>query len=109
MKSCIEGETMEATKKTRTDAKRIAMCLGHDRDALKEEDGDTLEQLAKMRGGRREKCDGPGPGTHKWTFPDGSVLMVDEDGWDFGYPGCFCWQGVGHFEACPAKAKGEKP
>lgn len=38
----------------------------------------------------------------RYTVPDGSVLTMSGDSWDLGYPGCFCWQGVGHDAVCTA-------
>ena len=36
----------------------------------------------------------------RWTFADGSVITIAGDGWDFGYPGCYCWEGAGHTDEC---------
>lgn len=35
-------------------------------------------------------------GITRYTFADGSVIVPAGDGWDLGYPDCFCWQGAGH-------------
>lgn len=38
--------------------------------------------------------------TYRYEFVDGSVITVAGDGWDFGYPDCYCWRGAGHTEEC---------
>ena len=63
---------------------------------------ESLDALCERNRGRCEYRDGHGTDTYRYTFADGSVITVAGDGWDYGYVGCFCWQGVGHSDECVA-------
>jgi len=45
---------------------------------------------------------GGGHATHRYTFADGSAITFAGGAWDLGYAGCYCWEGVGHTDACTA-------
>ncbi len=44
---------------------------------------------------------------YRWDFRDGSCLTMCGDGWDLGFPRCYCWQEAGHVEDCPADDEAE--
>ena len=60
----------------------------------------TLDSVSNDHKASVEWRDGMGTGTYRYTYPDGSVITVAGDGWDFGYPCCYCWQGAGHTQEC---------
>lgn len=44
--------------------------------------------------------------SERWTFHDGSVITIQAEVWDLGYPDCWCWQGAGHADGCKEVDKG---
>ncbi len=79
-----------------TIAKQISKELDNDGQKFETDDGRTLDYLCWMQ---HTRCYGQGIDVYRYVFPDGSVITVCGDAWDFGYAGCFCFQSVGH-EAC---------
>lgn len=78
------------------DAQRFSKLFDDDGQTFMTKDGQSISDVAERMGADREreheKC--------RYTFPDGSIITVAGDGWDLGYPDCWCWQGAGHHEDC---------
>jgi len=62
-----------------------------------------IDVACLCQGGWQEWRDGPGSDIYRWAFPDGSVITIAGAAWDFGFPGCWCWGGIGHTEECSAR------
>ena len=83
---------------TKTTAELVGEQLG--------DDGETFVTIMGVRLLDPERCYGGETvhwrgDSHRHTYKDGSVITVAGDYWDYGFPGCFCWQGAGHNEDCP--------
>ena len=97
-----------------TTAERISARYGDDGQCWVDGDNVTIDDAcAAERGVTIDERPGTS-GTVRYTFSDGSVLTIAGDGWDLGFPGCYCWQGAGHDQVtCEADkvnavARGEK-
>lgn len=87
-----------------TTAEQISALLRDDGQVWEAADGRSFDELIAEHGGTSAWRDGFQTGdVVRHTFPDGSVITVAGDGWDFGYPECFCWQGAGHTEECDSR------
>ena len=85
-----------------TIASKIAEIFNHDGQIFDSVSGD-FDQVCEFWGGFKEYRDGYGTDTYKYTFEDGSVLIVAGACWDFGFKNCFCMLGAGHNDDCLAK------
>jgi hypothetical protein len=81
-----------------TIAERVAARFHDDGMVWKDDSGHRLEDVLRAEGGSAEYRDGRGiaGGAERWTLPDGSIITIAGDAWDFGYPDCFCWASHGH-------------
>lgn len=84
---------------TKTIAERISRRFD-DGQRWRDANGTSLEDACTEANGRLDRSDEDDK--DRYTFPDGSVLTLCDGGWDLGYPDCFCWQGGGHGDDCPA-------
>ncbi len=74
-------------------AERISEQFGGDGQHFTDNAGRALETVCDAANILGRDTDGE---SIRWIFPDGSVITATDDGWDFGYSDCFCWQGGGH-------------
>lgn len=81
-----------------TVAQRIANLFRNDGQCF-EVDGVGLSDICADNSAYKRDPDRCGT-TERYTFRDGSVITICGDGWDFGYPDCFCWHECGHTEEC---------
>jgi hypothetical protein len=44
-------------------------------------------------------------GDAKYIFPDGSIIIISGDCWDYGYQNCFCMRASGHGDNCNSEEK----
>jgi hypothetical protein len=83
-----------------TIAEQIAEKLGGDgqvfRAYVTDDTYQTLDSLSSDAGARCDWRDGFATDVYRYTYPDGSIITVAGDAWDFGYPDCFCWPEAGH-------------
>jgi len=83
-------------------AQTISALLNDDGQVFAAADGRTLEDLTEAHGATITTPNGawdsptPNGAWARYVFGDGSVITVVGNGWDLGYPDCYCWQGVGH-------------
>ena len=80
---------------TKTTAEKISEKFSNDGQCFTNAAGEELDDVCEAHT-RPDYRDGYGTDTYRYTFDDGSVITIAGDGWDLGYPGCYCWQGVGH-------------
>lgn len=78
-------------------AEQVAARLDYDGLRWTTEDGIGLDALARVLNARIDHH----PHTARWhtyayRFPDGSAITVAGDGWDLGYPDCWCWASWPH-------------
>jgi hypothetical protein len=84
-----------------TMAETISARYGDDGQRWTDADGVGLEPALRAAQARPELRPGTSDVT-RWTLPDGSVITAAGDGWDYGYPACWCWRGAGHVDSCPS-------
>ena len=89
-----------------TTAEKISALLHDDGQCWKTDDGRSFADLVDEYRASESWRDGHRTGdVVRYTFDDGSVLTEAGDGWDFGYPDCYCWEGVGHDDNCTARVE----
>lgn len=90
-----------------TTAAEIAGLLHFQGETLHDATGRHLDEIAESFGGWRTSRAGSAGSTYRWSFGDGSALVVRGAAWDFQFvpapdPECFCFEGPGvHTEDCP--------
>ncbi len=88
----------------KTTAEKIASLLHDDGQVWESDEGFLFTEMVEENGAHAEWRDGYRIGeVVRYTFPDSSVITEAGAAWDFGYPDCFCWQGVGHTDDCTAR------
>lgn len=83
----------------KTTAQKISAMFYNDGQRFKTKYGKSLFAACRERGTWPD-TDGD---AERWAFPDGSVITIAGEGWDLGYPDCFCWRGAGHADDCRAE------
>ena len=80
-----------------TTAERISEMFGDDGQVFEIPVGEglhrTLDSVSVDAMAHVDWKHGLATDTYRYTYPDCSVITVAGDGWDFGYPDCFCWKG----------------
>lgn len=90
---------------TKTKAEQISTLLNDDGMCWASADGvDWMDLIDQHDGTPAYRDDSD---TIRYDFSDGSALLDMTGGWDIGYQGCFCAQGVGHTQNCPALGRRE--
>ncbi len=98
-----DGNWVRAESNT-TMAEQISARYDDDGQCWTDAQGIHLEAALRDAFARAELRPGTTDVT-RWTLGDGSVITTAGDGWDYGYPDCWCWRGAGHAEHCTARAR----
>lgn len=84
-----------------TIAEKISELLGDDGQNWTTYEGELFHDLVSRYQGKEEWRDGYRVGdVVKVTFPDGSIITVAGDAWDFGHEDCWCWASFPHRDEC---------
>lgn len=80
-----------------TTAQQISAQLDDDGQQWETADGVDLDYLCKAKRADRSYRDGHGTSTYRYSFDDGSAIVIDGAGWDLAPDNCkrFCWAGEG--------------
>jgi hypothetical protein len=88
--------------KHETQAEQAAEIMGGDGQRWETEDGRTLDDVCTDMGAIEEN---PPQATGTWyRFPDNSLIVDEDGGWDVACPECGLWEEAGeHREECSRK------
>jgi len=88
-----------------TTAQKIAAQFDNDGQVF-EKNGLYISDVCESQANDEEWEHGYRTGdTVKYTFSDGSIIIIAGDCWDCGYKNCFCLRTSGHDDQCDSEEK----
>jgi hypothetical protein len=99
-KAHAEAAQIADDKRTADEAESVAAQIAAkftDGTRFTSRSGDTLTELCEWNCKHSEPTSDR---SHRWTFADGSAIVIHGDCWDLGFSECWCMAGNGHGEDC---------